>query len=138
KGSKWGYMNTAGKEAIPATYDKVREFNGGYASAEKGGSFVILDSKGNETPVTDSRVAGVKKFSEGLAIFDTKDKKSGCLDHTGKVVIAPNFLSIGYFSNGLAWAKRTDEKVGYINKKGEWVIEPQFDAAHNFDAKSGM
>ncbi|HYG37583.1 MAG TPA: WG repeat-containing protein [Cytophagales bacterium] len=137
-GEKWGYMNTAGKEAVKASYDKANEFHDGFASAQKGGVNYIIDKTGKETEVSDPKVLTVKNFSEGLAPFESKDKKEGFVDVNGKVVIEPQFQSVGYFSDGLAWAKTVDEKVGFLNKQGEWVIEPQFTAAKNFDAKSGL
>ncbi|HET6243793.1 MAG: WG repeat-containing protein [Bacteroidetes bacterium] len=137
-GTSWGYMDVQGKESIKPSYDKVSEFNGGYAVASRGEKKFVLDLKGNEIPVTDTKVFALKHFSEGLAPFDGQDKKNGFIDISGKVVIEPDFMSVGYFVNDLAWAKTTELTVGYINKKGEWVIKPQFTAAKDFDAQSGM
>jgi hypothetical protein len=135
---KWGYMNVMGQEAIKAMYEHVWEFGDGHAVVEKDGKTMIIDVKGNETVVTDPKVAAIKHFEEGLAPFDTKERKSGFVDFTGKVVIDAQFGSVGYFKSGLAWARASDGKLGYINKKGEWVIQPQFVMARDFDIKSGI
>ncbi len=136
-GSKWGYINTAGKMGIPALYDDVNDFGGGFAAVKKGTQFVILDVKGQETPIAVP-VMDVRDFSEGLAPVRTMDKKFGFINPEGEVTIPAEFESVGYFKNGLAWAKTFDKKVGYIDKTGKWVIEAQFDVAKDFDATSGL
>lgn len=133
---KYGFLNAAGKIAIPIKYDLVTEFNGGYAVAKIGTNYYILDTKGTETAVTTSGVLEVKHFSEGLAPVRTADKKYGFMNSKGEISIASQFMSVGYFVGGLAWAKAADNKVGYINGKGDWVIKPIFDGANEFDIKS--
>lgn len=136
-GSKWGYMNSAGKMAIPALYDDANDFGGGFAAVKKGTQSVIVDVKGKETPIAVP-VMDVRDFSEGLAPARTMDKKFGFINPEGEFVIPAEFESVGYFRNGLAWAKTFDKKVGYIDKTGKWVIKAQFDVAKDFDAKSGL
>ena len=75
----------------------------------------------------------IKDFSEGLSPFANASKQTGYFNTEGKVVIEPQFHSVGYFSAGLAWAKTSEGKVGFINKKGEWVIKAEFDAAKEFE-----
>lgn len=137
-GNTWGYMNLLGKVVIKATFDKVSGFNDGHAVAQRGNEKFVLDVKGTEISVTDNKVMALKPFSEGMAPFNSHNKKSGFIDITGKVVIEPIFMSVGYFKDGLAWAKMPDNTIGYINTKGEWVIKPQFTATKDFDVKSGM
>lgn len=134
---KWGYMNDAGKMAIPAVYDNGSDFNGGYATVNKGGQFMILDTKGKETLI-EGGVLDAKEFSEGLAPVRMLDKKFGFVNTKGELAIPAQFESVGYFSNGLAWAKSFDKKVGYIDKSGKWVIKPEFEAGKEFDAVSGL
>ncbi len=129
---KWGYLNTEGKLAIPAQYDKVLEFTEGHAAAKKGTAYFILDKKGTETPVAG--VLDIKRFSEGLAPYVDASKKTGFINAQGTVVIPAQFESVGYFRAGLTWARTADKKIGYINKTGEWVIQPKFDVAKEFDA----
>lgn len=136
-GAKWGYMNTAGKMAIPAAYDDANDFDGGFAAVKKGGQFLLVDTKGKETAITTPAI-DVRDFSEGLAPIRTADKKFGFINPKGELVIPTQFENVGYFTNGLAWAKTFDKKVGYIDKTGKWVLEAKFDAGKDFDAKSGL
>lgn len=136
-GDQWGYLNTAGKLAIPAKYDDGNEFNGGVAAVRKEERFFLLNTSGQETPVK-LPVIDVKDFSEGLAPVRMADKKFGFIDSKGTLVIPAEYESVGYFVNGLAWAKTLDKKVGFIDKTGKWAIEPQFEAAKNFDPEGDM
>lgn len=134
---KWGYVNKEGKLAIPAKYDGITEFNGGYAAVKSGDKSFIIDTKGTETPVSINDIDLVQHFSEGLAPYKTKNGSFGFTDAKGKSVINAQFKSVGYFTGGLAWAKTSDDKVGYINGTGAWVIQPSFDTGKDFDPESG-
>lgn len=137
QGEKWGYLNADGKLAIPAKYDHVTGFNSGHAIATLNKNFIVLNTKGEESPVEEGGILDVKGFSENLAPYRSADKKFGFIDGNGKIVVKSQFESVGNFVVGLAWAKSGD-KVGYINKSGEWVIKPQFDVAKEFDASTGL
>ncbi|MDH4090494.1 MAG: WG repeat-containing protein [Cyclobacteriaceae bacterium] len=137
-GDKWGFLNTAGKLAIPAKYDDATDFNGGYVPVKSGDKYLVLNTKGEETAVEGSGILDVKTFSESLAPFRAADKQFGFIDQEGKIAIQAQFESVGYFHNGLAWAKTADKTVGFIDKKGEWVIKPTFTVAKDFEAESGL
>ena len=87
-----------------------------------------------------------EEFHEGLAVLIVRDgadpeiKRYGFIDHTGKLVIAPQFAEALPFSEGLAavrtkkttgWYGRGDT-WGYINKSGQYVLKPQFNETHPF------
>ncbi len=135
---KWGYLDTEGRVKIECKYDKVTEFNGGYAAAEVRGNFVVLDQIGTEYPVNVDRVDNVKHFSEGLAPVYTVDNRAGFIDTYGNVVVEPQYESVGYFSGGFAWVKTFDKRIGFINRQGEVVIQPQFTKANDFSPHDGL
>jgi len=60
-----------------------------------------------------------------------QDGKSGFIDRTGKVVIAPQFDSAEGFSEGLALVKRKGRKF-FIDTTGRIVFEAKFDIVNNF------
>ena len=134
---KWGYLDTSGKLVIPMKYDDATIFDGGHAVARTGNKYVVLNARGEETPVEGSGILDVNRFSEKLAPYRSATKRFGFIDEKGKVAIEAKFHSVGFFKNGLAWAK-TDDALGYINPKGEWVIEPRFDVGKEFDLQSGL
>lgn len=133
---KWGFLNTDGKLAIPAKYDKVYQFKDGFTSAQRDGQFFVLDKNGNEFPVDVAGITDLNDFSEQRASFKTSGDLVGFVDGSGKVVIEAKFKAAGDFHGGLAWAKSSADKVGYINLQGEWVIEPKFDTGKNYDQES--
>lgn len=136
---RWGYVNSQGKIIVPIKYLNVGHFNEGYSWVEdENGKFLIIDVKGNLKEIISPDIIAVRKFSEGLAPFEIKNKRVGFVNTEGKVVIHANYLNVGYFINGLAWARDLSRKVGFINKSGEWVISPQFGEAHDFDKISGL
>ena len=135
---EWGFLNTDGKLAIPARYDKVTSFQDGFAAVQRNGQFFALDISGNEFPVETPDIADLNDFSEQMASFRTARDLVGFVHGSGKVAIQPTFQSAGEFHGGLAWAKNSSGKVGYINIQGEWVLEPQFEAGKNFDTETGL
>lgn len=135
---KWGYLNTAGKLAIPAKYDKVTSFNRGYATVQRDGKFFVLDQNGVEFSVDVPNLADLNNFSGKLASFKTADGLVGFVDGSGKVAIQAQFQSAGDFHGGMAWVKNSSDKVGYINAKGDWALEPKYEAGRSFEPESGL
>lgn len=135
---KWGFLNTDGKLAIPANYDKVTIMNSGFASVQRNGLFFVVDKSGTEFQVDVPGIADLNDFSEKLASYKTASDMVGFVDGSGKVVIEAKFKAAGDFHGGLAWAKTEAGTVGYINGKGEWVIEPAFEGGKNFDPETGL
>ncbi|MCF8278059.1 MAG: WG repeat-containing protein [Flavobacteriales bacterium] len=127
----WGYMSSDGKMAVPASYEKMQEFNGGYGVAAKGGKFFIIDKKGTEKAVEVAGVVDVRHFSDGFAPIKVGETW-GFISTDGSVAIEPSFKSVGYFSEGLAWAKNAAGQTGFIDKKGAWVIEAKYENAKEF------
>lgn len=138
QGKKWGFLNPQGKVAIPIKYDKVSEFHDGFASAEIDGKWLVIDKKGIEYPINDSKVAAVNHFTENLAPFTREDKIMGFINSNGQIAIPAKFTALGFFSDSLAWARDANNKIGYINHGGDWVIKPQFDVARNYSSEAGL
>src|SRR5712664_3213265 len=55
----------------------------------------------------------------------------GYIDHTGKVIIAPQFELADFFYEGLA-AVRINGKYGFIDPGGTIAIQPQYTSVTNF------
>ncbi|MCL2589743.1 MAG: WG repeat-containing protein [Betaproteobacteria bacterium] len=69
------------------------------------------------------------------------DKKWGCINIKGEIVIPPKFAGssgINFVANGLAAVKvKEGEKWGFINLKGEMVVPPRFEDVKDF-APNGL
>ncbi|MCB0856181.1 MAG: WG repeat-containing protein, partial [Bacteroidetes bacterium] len=59
-------------------------------------------------------------LDSSLLVFQRGDKW-GMINHSGEVIIEPNYELIGDFSNGLFNFKK-DGKCGFLNRKGEEII----------------
>ncbi len=79
----------------------------------------------NYTWVLEPQLEGIKEighFSDGVALFETKDNKFGYIDTTGKVVISAKYNYGGEFIDGIA-SVQLGNNYGYINKQEEWFDE---------------
>lgn len=64
-------------------------------------------------------------------------EKWGYIDHSGKILINPQFENAGFFRNGIARIESEDLQIGYIDKKGNMVISPQYSqGTHFFEGKA--
>lgn len=112
----------------------------------KNGKTGFIDRTGKIVipPETDPPVPdyGYPDFKEGLARIrvETEEKdpsgsgnksKTGYIDMSGKVVIAPQFDVAFEFSEGLALVAM-DHKFGFIDKTGRMVIPAQWGRAVSF------
>ena len=71
--------------------------------------------------------------TEGKELYPiVEDGLWGYIDHSGQIIIEPQFLSAGQFSEGFA-SVRLNGTYGYINKNGAFIIQPQYDVAHSFE-----
>lgn len=130
----WGFINKEGGLIIETKYQKVTDFNDGYALVMNTLGVYVIDKNGKETKINyeKSSINGIKHFSEGLAIIYV-GTKFGFVNENGDVIVEPEYLSVGYYRDGLCWVRMTDGKIGYINKTGTVVIPPVFYAASEFD-----
>lgn len=135
---KWGALGPEGIAIAPFRYDRITDFNNGFALAERDKSFFVLDRSGNEIPVQAKGIKEIKHFSGNLGIIEVKGELWGFVGEDGQTVIEPRFKGVGYFNGDITWARADNGKIGYIDKMGNWVIEPQFEKAKEFDQESGM
>ena len=117
--SKWGFIDSAGKQVVSAKYDGVGEFNGELAPVSKAGKWGFINTNGEEiVPITYSAVAN---FKEGYAPL-LRGNKWGMIDTSGKEIISFIYNELYYFDkDGKANAKK-DGKWGKIDKNGEIVV----------------
>ncbi len=109
---KYGYLDQAGKLAIPCKFDEASNFLDGLATVRKDKQWSFIDSTGKEVITIDSSLIGiieVGSFSEDLCplrkmtIIDKKAaRKYGYLDRQGQLAIPAKFDRAGIFRGGLA------------------------------------
>ncbi len=129
--NKVGYLDTAGKVAIPPQYDDASGFSEGLAPVKIDNKYGYIDKSGKM--VIPPQFQEATSFSDGLASVTLEGKGSTYVDKSGKVVISGgDFKDDMLFSEGLAPARRNDDKWGFIDKTGKFVIEPQFERVGKF------
>ncbi len=125
---KWGFIDTAGKLAIPLKYDRADHFSMGLACVEQNGKLFYIDAAGIASISLEYDDAG--SFADGLASVK-KDDKYGFIDITGKLVIECIYEEVGEPSENLIAVKK-DGKYGFIDYKGNNVIPFEYDYADKF------
>ena len=125
---KYGYINTGGKQAIPALYDYAGPFNrGGIAVVTKGEAYGCINKTGklivpcvNLSPIAIGTVGYVS-----IANYDN----CKIYDSTGAFIVVPNVNDIYTFERGNITTFRVDNKYGYINTKGKILVPAEYDEA---------
>lgn len=136
-----GFINTAGKIAIPAQFRSVGFFTGGIAWAKNTDNLTgFINTKGEW--VIKPEFANVKEFDKESGLARVKKGESWMYVNAKGETISFNISDVtDDFYEGMAKGKKNN-LLGFHNNKGEWVIEPQFEGVRDFKngyagAKSG-
>lgn len=118
-------LNKAGKTVPIPEFEYYGNFHQGLCNVKtKDNKWGYIDKTGNYFIQPIYSNAG--EFHEGLANVDV-DRLSGFIDTTRKMVIEPQFITVGFmnFSGGLTSVRLKQARdnglyqIGFINKKGE-------------------
>lgn len=141
KDGKWGYIDRAGKIAIPTQFDGAGAFREGVARVSVNGKTVFINTSGRIIIRPPFDIVG--DFSEGLAPVNVGEKRDprigliqdpgkwGYIDKTGKLVLQLKFSKADAFSEGLA-AVKDGGRSGFIDHTGKMVFEAPFDVSWGF------
>lgn len=125
-----GYLNKSGELELYGYYEKVFNFQDGYAAVVKNGKYGFINHNGEWVIKPTFAMCG--SFSNGLApALDEKTRKWGFINKQGAWAIEPQFSKAKDFSDGLA-AVWKDFKWGYINVYGEFKIPLEYRIAESF------
>ena len=127
---KYGFIDRAGNQVIPAQYTRVSAFRNGMAQVAIGDEHkaidfnnqVIHDKSGSHSDFWDGPLNGgpIRAQGPGYSNWGFKDS------HTGKFVIQPKYESTGVFADGFCPVRMKD-KWGLIDEKGNLVVNCQYD-----------
>ena len=131
----WGYMDLAGKLAIPTKFEMTQGFREGLAAAavkvknERRVRWGFIDKKGDWA--IEPQFLSARTFSDGLAAVGValpgeRFVKQGFINPEGKMVIKPQFMQVKMFADGLVAVKK-DQKWGYIDTAGKTVVPFEYD-----------
>lgn len=75
----------------------------------------------------------VKQVDEDILLFkNINTKLFGCIDTTGNLLIASNYLDLYSFSDGIIPAQNKDHKWGFINSSNKEIVSFIYDEVTNF------
>ncbi len=139
---KYGFVDTTGREVVPAVYDLAGGWSNnlvavnvgakGTGNRKKGGKWGYYNDRG--VLVIPLQFDDAMRFYEGRAAVKT-DGEWGFIDTAGNIVIPAVYDEVKEFSEGYC-AVAINKKWGYINNKGVTVIPPAYKTAHSF--KNGV
>lgn len=122
-GSKWGYMNTNGKFALPAVYDAAVPFNnGGYAVVSMDGTYYTIISTGEKYGVDETSVTDVYGVSNSYIIAQYNGKYGYYTADFICAIPALQFDEVTMNSCGV-FAARNGDKWAIISDSGEAVTD---------------
>jgi hypothetical protein len=129
------FSATAQKLIVEPQYFQIEFFSEGLAVVKKrkadyGFAWGVVDVNGNTIIPVEYDYLGA--CNEGLINFQ-KDKKSGFIDKTNKVIIPAMYGNLSGFSDGLAAVQIPETgKYGYIDKNNTLVIAAEYEDADPF------
>lgn len=116
KNGKWGVINKGGQSVAGFIFDKIGEFNDGFAYANNGTIPYYVRSNGKAQKLSKDYTYGT--FSDGMApVMDKKSKRWGFINAKGQIAIETRYDTVYNFSNGIALVKRKGE-YQYIGTNG--------------------
>ena len=148
---KYGFINTKGKIVIPLKYEKVSDFNEGYAVVlNSNKELLIIDKKGKETPIKNKGYDASFSFnspfvfSEGLCAVII-NKRYGFINTKGDEIIPCEYekplelkdadlrtvKDVPKFVNGVAVIYKNG-LYGVINKSGKIVVPIEYQFITHF------
>lgn len=125
---KWGYLDGNGNAVIPAQYDYVENFEGGYAKVRKNDKYGLINTAGvTVVPVEQDRLIRSAESSYDPAIwFATKNGKTAIVNN-GRLATGYAYDSIQFFSGVKdVYAVCQNEKWGVVNSAGGTIVSIKY------------
>lgn len=130
-GTKWGYINRAGRTRISTIYNKAFPFqSNGLAIIELDGKQGLINSHGRY--ITKPTYLRIKSFTNDRAVVRTVNGYS-LIDKTGKVLTKRKYNYIAQMTNNRALFQE-NEVYGYLDERGEEVIPASYLEANDFES----
>lgn len=132
----YGYIDATGRVILPGPYERATDFACGHALVQDGGTWWVLATSGEKTPVDLYNIERAHTFSEGVASIavlaeDCTSEVYTVVGTDGKERMTKQLQSIASFSGGIALAEQAS-KWGAIGPDGRWVITNRYEAMSDF------
>ncbi|WP_454191496.1 WG repeat-containing protein [Paenibacillus sp. Marseille-Q7038] len=126
---QYGYLDSEGKEVIPAQYEEASDYHQQRAIVKiKEYEYALINETGERLATYPYYYVG--NYSDGLLVFkETASGTYGYMDERGAAIIPPSFTGATGFHQGQAIVNTSDDyKPGYgvINKQGVYIIPAEY------------
>jgi len=132
KDNKFGFVNSAGKEAIKVQYDDAGIFSDGLAAVKVDGKWGYINTS-NEF-IVKPKYEFTLKFTNKLSSV-RNNNKWGYINTKGEEVIPLEYDATGFFSSGLANVKK-GSKWGYVDASNKTIIPFKYERTDPFSESS--
>lgn len=134
---RYGYLDRAGHEVIPAQYEEAYDFQEDRAIVKlPAGAYVLIQKDG--TKLHEYSYPSVGPYSDGLMSFQQEEAgKYGYINERGDVVIQPIFTFAMPFQQGRAIVNTSEDGeylYGVIDRQGRYIVQPEYNDIRNLDA----
>ncbi|MDR1472848.1 MAG: WG repeat-containing protein, partial [Synergistaceae bacterium] len=128
---QWGYIDSAGKYAVPPAYEGAGNFSGGMAPVKRNGLWGFIDVRGRM--LIGPRFLRADAYGGDLAAVEFEGKV-GYVDRSGRFAVQPVYDEGGAFRGGRAPVRGPArwKDWGYIDARGREVIPRRFNGAGPF------
>ena len=117
--SRWGSLNEAGEEIVPAIFEYLRSFSEGMAPVLLGTDSPWLDREGHF--VIPCKFRQADSFSGGLSVV-IEDDKFGVVNRLGESVVPIEFDNASNLGKGIVAVRKLGKATRYFNEQGQEII----------------
>lgn len=122
---KFGFINQQGKLIAKAIYDEVWDLSNGVILVKKDGKYGYISEAG--LVISNTIYDDAFDFSDkGFGIVDLNGKR-GCIDKTGKIIVAPEFEKNPVQLNPSLFAVYKNGRYGVIKTDGKMLFDFKYD-----------
>jgi hypothetical protein len=134
---RYGYIDTAGNECIPAVYELAKPFYGGRAWVKTDTGWCLIDRDGNQITkaiyYADTSYGFFAQFSWLDRAQHLIGGRYGFIDRDGRESIPFVYDYVRPFSNGVAWVHKAGEREeSLIGTDGTEIFAERFASATQF------
>lgn len=106
------------KNTVRLASDEPKFVNGRIPAVNADGQYGFVTTEGNFEKCS-SKVKSIGKVADGRFIFSNADKKYGCMDFNGNILIQPRYEELNFIPKSDKFLARVNTTYSLINAKGE-------------------
>lgn len=136
--NKYGFIDKHGREIVAPKYEDAYGFKEGLAAVKLNGKWGFINAYG-KLVIPHSYISIVNfSFSDGLISVEFDNRKYGCIDRNGNIVIEPKYAPLflehrnKYIKAQLYENRYSSKNYGIIDRKGNIIVPFEYDDLYIF------